>query len=408
MRCLSAAVLVTVFVCVKAQSPEKQTIPDFKEKPSVHWTFRVATPIIASPVVNENLVYFGALDSTFYVLDTRSGKIRWKLRTRGQIRSTVLVAGNTLYLNGGDGNLYCLDKTTGKVQWTFASKGERKYDFADYHQSSPVLQNNIVYFGSGDGSVYAVRADNGARVWSYQTGNVVHTTPAIDNNKVFVGSFDGSVYALDAASGALVWKFKTAGHRFFPAGEVQGSPVVSKGLVFVGARDYNVYAIDQNKGYCHWNKAFTRGWCLANTIHDSVLHIGGADERVLMATVPETGREYWKKPMEFLIFGSNAYSENMFYVGTTIGKLHGIDARTGEKVWTITTEGYEKNRLKYFKPDDSYRDDIYSIIKSNEHFLEVEYELGGIFSTPAITHDLLIFTTTEGMVYCLKRVQKGR
>lgn len=49
----------------------------------------------------------------------------------------------------------------------------------------------------------------------------------------------------------------------------------------------------------------------------------------------------------------------------------------------------EKNRLKYFKEDDAYRDDIYSIIKSNEHFLEVEYELGGIFSTPAISNDFL-------------------
>lgn len=396
------------FSYAQAQSATKQTIPDFKEKPSVHWTFRLAAPVIASPVVNDNLVYFGALDSTFYALDTRSGKISWKLKTRGQIRSTPLVTGNILYLNGGDGNLYCLDKMTGKIKWTFASKGEKKYDFADYHQSSPILYNSTLYFGSGDGNVYAVRADNGTKAWSYQTGNIVHTTPAIDNNKVFVGSFDGYVYALDAASGALVWKFKTLGHRFFPAGEVQGSPVVTKGLVFIGARDYNVYAIDQNKGYCHWNKAFTRGWGLANTIHDSVLHIGGADERVLIAAVPETGREYWKKPMEFLIFGSNAYSESMFYVGTTIGKLHGIDARTGEKVWTVTTEGYGKNRLKYFKPDDAYRDDIYTIIKSNEHFLEVEYELGGIFSTPAITHDLLIFTTTEGMVYCLKRVGISR
>ena len=118
---------------------------------------------------------------------------------------------------------------------------------------------------------------------------------------------------------------------------------------------------------------------------------------------PRSGQDYWSKPMEFLVFGGNAYSQTMLYVGTTIGKLHGIDLKTGEKTWTFSTDGYKKARLKYFKEDDSYRDDIYSIITSNEHFLEVEYELGGIFSTPAITNNEIIITTTEGIVYCLKR-----
>ncbi len=71
-------------------------------------------------------------------------------------------------------------------------------------------------------------------------------------------------------------------------------------------------------------------------------------------------------------------------------------------MWTFTTDGYLNNRMKYFKDDDSYRDDIYSIIKSNEQFLEVEMELGGIFSTPVITNGYLVFTSTEGIVYCLK------
>jgi eukaryotic-like serine/threonine-protein kinase len=403
MRWLSAALFLVVFIQAGAQQAAKQYIRDFREKPIVHWKFTISAPVISSPVVSDNLVYFGGLDSVFHALDIRSGKVAWKLKTKGQIRSTALIAGDHLYLNGGDGSLYCLDKRTGKVKWTFASKGEKKYDFADYHQSSPMRYNDIVYFGSGDGNVYAVRSDNGSKLWNYQTGDMVHTTPVIDNNKLFAGSFDGYVYALDATSGSLLWKFKTVGHRFFPRGEVQGSPAVFKGLVFIGARDYNVYALDQNKGYCHWNKSFTRGWGLVNTIHDSILHIGSADERVLIAAEPETGKEHWKKPMEFLVFGSNAYSESMFYVGTTIGKLHGIDARTGEKVWSVTTNGYQQNRLKYFKEDDTYRDDIYSIIKSNEHFLEVEYALGGIFSTPAITNDFLVFTSTEGAVYCLKR-----
>jgi outer membrane protein assembly factor BamB len=92
----------------------------------------------------------------------------------------------------------------------------------------------------------------------------------------------------------------------------------------------------------------------------------------------------------------------MIYAGMTNGKLQGIDKSTGEKRWTFTTDGYKMNRLKYFKDDDTYREDIYSIIKSNQQFLEVEEELGGIFSTPALAGEYLVFTSTEGAVYCLK------
>jgi eukaryotic-like serine/threonine-protein kinase len=352
--------------------------------------------------VDVDKVFFGGLDSTLYALNIKTGKVEWKFKTKGQIRSTVAIDQTHLYLNGGDGKIYSLAKDTGKVEWVSSIGAEKKYDFADYHQSSPVLYNNRLYVGSGDGSVFAISVDKGRKIWSYQTGDVVHGTPVVTNNKVFVGSFDGYVYGLQSESGTLVWKFKTAGHKYFPKGEVQGSPTSSEGLVFIGARDYNVYALDQEKGFAHWNKVFSKGWVLANSVHDSVLYMAGADERILIAADPVSGAEHYRRKMEFLIFGLSAYSESMVYTGTTIGKLHGINAKTGEKVWTITTDGYEKHHLNYFKADDTYRDDIYSIIKSNEHFLEVEYELGGIFSTPAIQHDLIIITTTEGTVYCYR------
>mgnify|MGYP003337178370 CR=1 FL=1 len=198
-------------------------------------------------------------------------------------------------------------------------------------------------------------------------------------------------------------KFETVGHNYFSKGEVEGSPFVFNIMVFIGARDYNLYALDAEKGYSHWNKSFFRGWALNPGINDSLLYIGSADERVLICANPATGKEKWNKKMVFLVFGNNAYTASMLYVGTTIGKLHGIDKKTGDKLWSYETESYSKNRSLYFKPDDSYRDDIYSIITSNEQFLDAECILGGIFTTPAIDGDRLIFTSTEGAIYCLKK-----
>lgn len=376
---------------------------DFVKVPETKWIFRTNAPVFSSPVASGNLIFIGGCDSILYALDKNTGKEKWRFHTNGEIRSNVCFSGPNLYLNGGDGNLYSIEINTGKPVWKFKTGGERKYDFADYFHSTPVLFERIVYFGSGDGYMYAINSETGVLVWKYKTGNIVHTTPAIDNNKIFFGSFDGFVYSLDQSTGELIWKFKTVGHRYFPVGEAQGSPAVFNNMVFIGARDYNIYALDQEKGYCHWNKSFTLGWGLCNNIHDSVLYTGSADERVLTAADPSTGKEYWNKTMEFLVFGNNAYSDSMMYVGTTIGKLHGISLKSGNKKWSFETETYLKNRTKYFKNDDSYRDDIYSIIKSNEHFLEVETELGGIFSTPCISDDLMFFSSTNGTIYCLKR-----
>lgn len=399
---ITTSLFLVMGVCAAFAQP--QALPsDYKMLPILNWQFNTGKPLYASPVVSDNVVFIGGLDSVLYALDIHSGKTIWRFKTNGEIRSAVCFDDDKLYLNGGDGTIYALGKNSGNLLWRFNTQGERKYDFADYFHSSPVFHQGLLYVGSGDGGVYALSTDKGQLVWKFQTGNIVHATPAISHGRLFVGSFDGFVYALNSTTGELIWKFKTVGHRYFPAGEVQGSPAVLGNLVFIGARDYNVYALDQEKGFCHWNKAFTKGWGLSNTIHDSILYIGSADERVLISVDPPSGREFWKQEMEFLVFGNMVFSEAMLYMGTTIGKLHGIALHSGEKLWSYTTESYLSSRQKYFKSDDSYRDDIYSIILSNEQFLEVECELGGIFSTPCITNELILFSSTNGIVYCLRR-----
>jgi len=402
LKCLIT--FINISICVHSVAQNSTVHPDFNKKPTVLWEFKTKSSIFASPVVSEGLVFIGGNDSILHAIEINSGKEVWNFRTKGEIRSDVCLNADILYLNGGDGYIYALNLHSGKQIWRFRTQGERKYDFADYFHSTPVLMNGVLYFGSGDGNLYAIGSTSGKLLWAFKTGGIVHTIPKIDNGKIFFGSFDGFVYALSLTNGKLVWKFKTLGHRYFPKGEVQGSPAVFNHLVYIGARDYNVYALDQEKGYCHWNKAFTSGWGLNYNIHDSILYIGTADERKLIAANPANGNEFWNKTMEFLVFGNNAFTDSMLYVGTTIGKLHGINLKSGSKIWSFETETYQENRFKYFKDDDTYRDDIYSIIKSNEEFLEVECRLGGIFSSPVISNKRIIFSSTNGTIYCLEKV----
>ncbi|MCK9414494.1 MAG: PQQ-like beta-propeller repeat protein [Prolixibacteraceae bacterium] len=196
MLCILLSLFSSKTIAQINQIISPDTIKDYNDIPELHWKFKTHAPIFASPIVDENLVYVGGVDSILFAVDIQTGIEKWRFRTKGEIRSNVYVNDNQLYLNGGDGNLYALSKKTGTLLWTFSSIGERKYDFADYFHSSPIFKNGIVYFGSGDGNLYAIDSNLGKLVWSFKTGNIVHSTPAIDNDKIFFGSFDGFVYAL--------------------------------------------------------------------------------------------------------------------------------------------------------------------------------------------------------------------
>lgn len=396
--------LLCFFVtCISAVG---QSIKDFTELPKVKWKVK-SGPVFGSPVVDDNTVFYASQDSALHAVDKASGKEKWKFSFYGASRSTPCISNDNVFVISEDGLLYNVDKITGKLIWQFATPqgvlSERKYDRADYYQSSPTVHNDKIYFGMGD-YLYVVNASNGTIAWNFKTGNLVHTKPAISNDKVIFGSYDGNVYALNNQSGALIWKFKTVGHRYFPNGEVMGNPVVSKNQVFIGARDYNFYAIEVNTGYCHWNKQFPKGWALSATIlKDSILYLGTSDDYVMIAMDPRFGTESWRTVVKYNIFGGMALSESMGYVGTLMGKVFGIDLKTGAVKWTFEGEGYKNNKKRFFDKDDKHPESVLAKFDNFDEVLKMYHDLGGIFSTPVVTDDQLLFAGADGYIYCLGR-----
>lgn len=369
------------------------------------WKFITKAPIFSSPLVENNHVFIGSLDSNFYCLDLVNGTLIWKMKTNGQIRSTAKSAGKNVLFFCGDGKLYALEKTSGTIVWTFQTK-DKMHDPFDYYQSSPLILDEEVYFGSGDGNIYSLNTTTGKQTWSFATKGEVHSTLAHYSGKIYANSFDGNTYALNKKDGSLVWKFKSVGHRYFPKGEMQFSPVVVNGLVIVSGRDYNLYALDAEKGYSHWNKVFTRGWAPVITPSpkdDSLLYVGTSDDYLLLCLNSLSGREMWKANLKFNIFGACTFNGDTGYTSTLMGKCYAFNGKTGEILKIYTSETYLAHRLDYFKEDDTFRDDIYSILHSNEDLIEAEYKVGGFYSTPAIASEYLLLSSTDGSIYCYKR-----
>ena len=398
--------LLFIFSGVVGLSQKQESKPVLQNLPAVKWKFTTKGSIVGSPTSDGSSIFVGSYDSCFYAIDKNSGAQKWKIRIGGPIASSAILQGDKLYFYGGDGNLHCRDKNTGKLIWNYKTLSgalpDRKYDWPDYYQSSPVMSEGTIYFGSGDGRLYAIDATTGKHIWNFETGDVVHTAPAISGNKIFVGSFDGHLYALNRSNGQQIWKFKTTGQRFFPRGEINGNPVVHKGVVYFGSRDFNFYALDEELGYCLWLKTFERGWALPITPKDSVLYVGTSDDRLLLAVDRVSGRTLWNTNLQFNIFGGMATTPTTGFVGTLSGKFFGIDLKTGAIKWTFETESHKKNRSRYLKEDDEYVDNIGALIRSGNDFLAMYRAMGGVFGKPLLVDDTVYFGTYDGVLYALK------
>ena len=157
--------------------------------------------ITASPVVFDDVIYFGSWDGNVYALDTETNTIKWKYKTGWGIDSTPYVSDGTVYVGSLDNNFYALDKETGGLKWSFSCN-------AAIH-SSPVVYGEYVFFGCDDGHFYALDKENGDLAWDFtpeysikenDVNNYITTPitsdPFIENGLVY---FDvkGKTYALD-------------------------------------------------------------------------------------------------------------------------------------------------------------------------------------------------------------------
>ncbi len=73
------------------------------------WKKQVGVPILSSPAVTGNMVYFGANDGKIYCLDTSNGEIKWEYdAAEREILSSPAIANGKLYVGAARRHLLCI------------------------------------------------------------------------------------------------------------------------------------------------------------------------------------------------------------------------------------------------------------------------------------------------------------
>jgi outer membrane protein assembly factor BamB len=197
------------------------------------WQLTIGSPIESSPIVRDNIDYFGAWNGRLYALDLRTHRLRWTRDLGAKITSSAAIDGGRLFIGDYGGRLWALSPRTGATRWVRSVNGR-------IYGTPAVLAGRVFVPSSTDGSVTAF-STGGRYLWRVNTGSYVYSSPAAWGGGVFFGSYNGVFYGVSAATGRVRWEVGTGG-------AISGAAVVVDGVAYAGSFAHRIVGVDTGSG----------------------------------------------------------------------------------------------------------------------------------------------------------------
>lgn len=254
-------------------------------------TVSLDEPIIASPVVDGNLLLVSSSDGFVYAFELNEDKTvqnepLWKLKTENRVWSTPVVVDGIVYVGSQDGDVYAADinaeaDASGVIEplWKFQTDGAVT--------ATPLVLDGRVYIGSFDKKFYSIDAKNGdeANAVSFSEADNWYWGEAIaSGNIIYVPSLDGTLYALSRETLRLVWPpVKTDG-------PIVGSPVIVGNWIAVGSEDGYVWIASKADGEVVFRCNVDDKIRTSLVERDGVIFFGVDDQSIRALTIGDNGR----------------------------------------------------------------------------------------------------------------------
>lgn len=187
----------------------------------------------------------------------------------------------------------------------------------------------------------------GGVAWQFESNGPIRSSPTHFDGTVFFGSSDGRLYAVSADNGRELWSFD--------AGSAVGSsPAVTRDLVIFGDRNNTWRALERTGGRLIWelptgpDLPLQWGWegwdylaaSAVVVVHDgrTVAVFGSGDGRI-RGVDALTGEVLWSHTTPRRVRSTPAVVDGTVYVGGGDGVVYALDLETGAQRWTFETEG---------------------------------------------------------------------
>jgi len=150
------------------------------------------THIVASPVIDGNIVYVISHGGKMVATDIKTGNRNWQ-QNIGSIH-TPLVIGDFLFVVSDLDELICMNKKTGKPKYSINLQAYKTTDStAKLNFSAPLLVGGKILITTSHGELLYICAQDGKLLKSYDTDQKVQSGPIVVNGNYFLLSNDGTL-----------------------------------------------------------------------------------------------------------------------------------------------------------------------------------------------------------------------
>ena len=219
------------------------------------------------PAVTKDNIFVGFKNNLFAAFSRNDGKLLWKYETKGPVVTSPLVHGDMVYFTTSNGFVYALKSETGAFKWKFNVLSKA---------SSPAFDNDVIFVGNDRQRMYAINAkagmEGGKELWHFDGAG---GQPVINESDVYGISLTGSIYSLDKTTGHGVWSF---GSGYLVEGTTDFA-LSNYTLVF--GNGMSIYGHDSRAGEgFKWKKDFSRSIVGTPIIVGDVVYASCGDGKI--------------------------------------------------------------------------------------------------------------------------------
>jgi outer membrane protein assembly factor BamB/Icc-related predicted phosphoesterase len=291
-------------------------------KKRIIWQVQLKGPVYSTPVSTGGVVVLGVVDGSVIGLDAFTGKQFWIVKTGRPVLSEGIVEDNSVYIGAGDRSFYRINTRSGKIIWQYSG-------VEGLIQGKPAISGSSVFFGAWDTHLYCLDKNTGTLSWKwdngrpqklYSPGNIY---PVCTDDRVFIVAPDRYMTAINIKSGKEIWRTNRHQVRESIGASPDGSLIYAKlmndSLIAVSAiENYpkTVWAVNAGFGYEH-------NPCPVMATGNNV--ILATRNGIVIDIDPEARRILWKyKAGNSSVNKVVADRENTFWLTLTEGKILGI------------------------------------------------------------------------------------
>lgn len=233
------------------------------------WKAQLQGRVSSQPVVDGELVYFGADDGGIYGFRKGTGVQVFRYQADSEVTAPVRLFGDVLVAHTALDTTVALKRESGA--WLWQTRHPLPVGISLLGESAPAVGTvlykddppaTVVFVGHADGQVSAMDAKDGHTLWSTAIAQGedfldVDADLQYDSGILYAAGYHGGVHAMDPVSGAILWTT--------PIESVNRMTLTASTLVVAGPRQ--VICLERAGGRIRWRYAFPTGGASTPVVH---------------------------------------------------------------------------------------------------------------------------------------------